>query len=97
MWMIFHGCRLFFPVVHPVKLGFVEFFFSPFFFQMSIWWFRFVEAYLVLENPFLKISFLRISLTTGFPPWSMREISTVYMYTYKNKLSPEVFCPKKMQ
>ena len=69
MWMIFHGCRLFFPVVHPVKLGFVEFFFSPFFFQLSIWWFRSVEEYLVLENPFLKISFLRISPTTGFPQW----------------------------
>ena len=56
----------FFPVVHPVKLGFVEFFFSPFFFQLSIWWFRSVAKYLVLENPFLKISFLRISPTTGF-------------------------------
>ena len=96
MWKSFHGCRLFFPVVHPVKLGFVEFFFSPFFFQLSIWWFRSVAEYLVLENPFLKISFLRISPTTGFPQWSMPEISTVnIMYTYKNKLSPEVFCPKK--
>lgn len=77
----------FFPVVHPVKLGFVKFFFSPVFFQLGIWWFRFVEEYLVLENPFLSMSFLRISPTTGFPQWSMPEISTVSMYTYKNKLS----------
>lgn len=96
MWNIFHGCRLFFPVVHPVKLGFVEFFFSPFFFQLSIWWFRSVAEYLVLENPFLKISFLRISPTTGFPPWIMSEISTIDICIHTRTNFLLKFQPKKI-
>ena len=93
MWNIFHGCRLFFPVVHPVKLGFVEFFFSPFFFQLSIWWFRSVDEYLVLENPFLKIRGYH-QLLASLSGLCQKHLQYI-MYTYKNKNFLLKFQPQK--
>lgn len=50
-----------------------------------------------LRIPFLKLAFWGYHQLLASSVDYARNIYSIYMYTYKNKLSPEVFCPKKLQ